>query len=212
LLGQAGRRAIPNRAGDRSEQLGAGGRSLPLEDAWRCHRCGTCTTRPEGSRVREPYVPACRASWPGMRTGRAERCALGAGPRLWTHSSAGRPLMKWFDRSLLEHVFLSKFSEEARMTSAQPPLEHGFAAVDAQEDPHTCDHGERAWTARRRGRLGMAGRYRPSCGQRSTPLRRDVLPRRRHPTVHLGRPSLSSVSNGAPSARIGSWSRACSRA
>ena len=45
--------------------------------------------------------------------------------------------MKWFDRSLLEHVFLSKFSEEARMTSAQPPLEHGFAAVDAQEDPHT---------------------------------------------------------------------------
>ena len=23
------------------------------------------------------------------------------------------------------------------MTSAQPPLEHGFAAVDAQEDPHT---------------------------------------------------------------------------
>ena len=34
------------------------------------------------------------------------------------------------------------------MTSAQPPLEHGFAAVDAQEDPHTCDH------ANERGLLG----------------------------------------------------------
>jgi SAM-dependent methyltransferase len=80
--------------------------------------------------------------------------------------------------------------------------------------------GLRSWatTANEHGLLdaedapGMAGRHRPSGGQRPIPVRRDVLPHHRYPTAHLGGPSLSSVSSGAPWARTWSWSRACSRA